>query len=295
MSEVYEVKHVSGPKEWQGSHGPMLSYKLDLDNNGVLERQVELNRKPESRAPAVGELLALDLQETAYGTKAKLDFDRTKELGQPTLQTTTPPGGSSEVKTSSKWQPESERDPERAARILRQHSQEMALRAIALEFELHKSVAPADYSFQDELTEWTDWFDQDVNQAGQQARQEPRTEVAQSPETASGSDSPASPDAGDILPASLQEMGEALSTAAPNLPVAARDVIAAYMVDQLSGEPERLKKAVANLTLTNRGEIDPTGVQAKTLSALESAAETWSGKPLPQGDALDGDDDAPPF
>ena len=46
-------------------------------------------------------------------------------------------GGGFEAKAGSSgkkgnWQPEAERDPERAARILRQHSQEMAIRALNL-------------------------------------------------------------------------------------------------------------------------------------------------------------------
>jgi len=265
MSQVYEVKHVSGPKEWQGSHGPMLSYKLDLDNNGVLERQVELNRKPESRAPAVGELLALDLEETNYGTKAKLDFDRTKELSQPAL-----PTGSSEVKTSSKgsWQPESQRDPERAARILRQHSQGVAIQWLAAEAKGRPIELKDFFGLCNE-------FDADVNRAGRQARQEPRTEVAQSPETASGSDSPASPDAGD-----LKDIEMALDCIWVGANAKARERVALYMFSQL--EEKDLLRACNQLTNAQ----DPN-TQETTLTAMKARTVKWQGEALPADNTTD--------
>jgi len=271
MSEVYEVKHVSGPKEWQGSHGPMLSYKLDLDNNGVLERQVELNRKPESRAPAVGELLALDLEETNYGTKAKLDFDRTKELSQPTLQT-----GSQETSTGSTggWQPESERDPERAARILRQHSQEMAIRAIDLKIrnggKLEKDLDQA-------LTDWADWFDQDV--LGQSSRQAQgssgsTTQVGGAPPLGAF---PAS-DQGSV---EHRHICEALDTAGLTY-AGAQTFVADWMLDPDKGlPPERIKRAVGNLVGQD------TQLQGETLQALRAEAERATGRLVP----VAGDED----
>lgn len=81
---IYTVKSVRGPKQWTGKYGPMLSYILDLEwGDEELARGVELNRKPESRAPEVGERLAGELEEGKYADKLRIDFDQTKELAQP--------------------------------------------------------------------------------------------------------------------------------------------------------------------------------------------------------------------
>ncbi len=291
MSEVYEIKHVAGPKEWSGKYGPMLSYTLDLDHDGVVERAVELARKPESRAPEIGELVALDLEDGPYGTKAKLDFERTKELPQNGVQMRSRKPSPHEVSSGSKgsWTPESERDPERAARILRQHSQEMALRFVAYA----GTTGPADFETMwcdDFLKPIIDWFDQDVLQAGKRASEGTKTGSTPPPETASEPPSPSSP---DVLPVTHQELTEALDTAGVTIP-AQRDAIAGYMAAELP--TERIVKAVGNLVLRpDDGDPDPTAKQARTLKALKKATEEFTGKPLPQGDAFDSDPDKAPF
>lgn len=80
---VYEVKSVHGePKEWSGQYGPMLTYKLDLQSDEGFAGGVELNRKPESRAPQAGERVAGHLEEGKYADKLKIDFEETKALKQ---------------------------------------------------------------------------------------------------------------------------------------------------------------------------------------------------------------------
>ena len=231
------------------------------------------SRLRDSRPPSVGEIVAGNLEEGNFGPKFKIDYDTTKELSQPTLQTTTPPGGSSEVKTTSKgsWQPESERDPERAARILRQHSQEMALRLITLT----GFTEDGPKSWQTQLQEIADWFDQDVNQAGQQARQEPRTEVAQSPETASGPSSPVSPDAGD-----LKDIEMALDCIWVGANAKARERVALYMFSQL--EEKDLLRACNQLTNAQ----DPN-TQETTLTAMKARTVKWQGEALPKDSETD--------
>lgn len=175
---TFEVKSVgSEPKQWSGQYGPMVSYKLDLESGEGLERRidtgVELNRKPESRAPTVGEKLVGHLEAGKYAQRLKIDFEATKELG-----------GSSGAKhgggSSKPWQPESQRDPERSARILRQHSQSAALEYAAQTLAL-KGLVPEEVPEEigaDPRTKvpdifWSlvDQFDADVNKAGQAAAQ----------------------------------------------------------------------------------------------------------------------------
>jgi len=252
MSEVYEVKHVSGPKEWQGSHGPMLSYKLDLDNNGVLERQVELNRKPESRAPSVGELLALDLEETNYGTKAKLDFDRTKELSQPSL-----PTGSSEARTGSKG------FENRDASIARQ----VALKILAPSINAEGVLTPGIKAVSEDIEAF-------IMEAGR-ASEGQRKEATQLPETAPGTSSPSSPDAGD-----LKDIEMALDCIWVGANAKARERVALYMYSQL--EEKDLLRACNQLTNAQ----DPN-TQETTLTAMKARTVKWQGEALPADNTTD--------
>lgn len=263
---VFTIQSVSEPKEWQGSYGPMLSYKLDLENGGAVDRGVELNRKPESRAPQVGEQLAGHLEPGKFGDKLKIDFEATKELGG-----SRPSGGSSEARSGSKgnWQPESQRDPERAARILRQHSQEMALRYCAL---LGDRV-PLDQIFR-----IANQFDADV--IGQTSN--PTQDLAGQGDTSP----PPAPPASDSGSAEHQEICEALDTAGLLYP-AAKDFVADYMLSELP--PERIKKAVGNLVGQD------LELQAQTLSALRASAEQWSGKLVPVPDDPEQVGDGIPF
>lgn len=292
MSEVYTVKSVTGPKEWHGRSGPMHSYKLDLDNEGVLERQVELNRKPTSPAPEVGQLVAGSLEETNFGTKLTLDFDRTRELqgGRHGFSR-----GSSEARTGSKgsWQRESERDPERAARILRQHSQGLAVQMVEFLNNIGSfDGTPAYVELQKELIKWTDWFDEDAYRAGIKAvigqavnpTQDAAPQGNQVGAQSSLSASPVSDSQAADVGATEQEILEALDTAGVTVP-AARQAIFAYMVSELP--PERVVRAVFNLTTQD------VQLQSRTRQGLINATETHAGKPLPQGDALDSEEDLP--
>lgn len=178
----FEVKSVGeSPREWSGHGKTFLSYKVDLvADDGILERAVEWNKVADSQAPRQGEHVAGEIEEGKFGPKFKIDYEASKELNQGGSQTRSQP--SSEASSGSKggWQPESERDPERAARILRQHSQEMAIRYVSLIAEKRGDVPQLSEIFQR-----ADDFDQDVIQAGQGSRQgqdaSQQVDVASSP------------------------------------------------------------------------------------------------------------------
>jgi|SRR5882672_12802003 len=158
MSDIYEIKRVaSEPKEWEGQYGPMLTYVMDIEADGQMNSNIEINRKPESRAPAVGEKIAGHIEHGNYADKFKLNFEATKELGQPSGRGS---GGKKD------WTPESQRDPERSARILRQHSQSASIAYAQLmlaQGRLDQKFGPGD------LKVLIDWFDRDADEAGRAA------------------------------------------------------------------------------------------------------------------------------
>ena len=156
----------TGTKEWKvidvregktepNPHGGMFQ-KFYVDFEGSPDTYW---RRREGDAPEVGKAY--------YGSITKGDYGpRFKKEKVPEGYS----GGSSEAKaTSSKgsWQPESERDPERAARILRQHSQGCAIEWAGLmqaQGKLPENFGPND------LKTLIDWFDLDAQEAGLAAR-----------------------------------------------------------------------------------------------------------------------------
>jgi hypothetical protein len=272
---TYTVKSVGAePREWTSSHGgTFLSYKVDFTTeDGQLEGGVEWNKKPESRAPSVGEQVVGHLEEGNFGPKFKIDYDATKELGGA-------PSGSSEARTGTgggqgkNWQPERERDPERAARILRQHSQEMALRYLNISDDRPVHLEGV-FALADE-------FDADVNRAGQAANQGHIGNVG-SPAGVSSAPAPDSP------PASTEQRDLEMAIAgasAENLPAQATALIASYMISELSEED----RAQACNQLTN--SQDPQA-QGMTIRAMKARTVKWSGAELPVADS-DPDDTIP--
>lgn len=182
-------------------------------------------------------------------------------------------GGGSERSTVSKfkstWQPESERDPERSARILRQHSQEMALRWYAV---VAQGLPIGDEGF----FELCDKLDADVNAAGQAASQGAGAPLrAPSP-------APASP------PANTEQRDLEIAidgASAENLSAEARAQVAAYMLSELD-EADR-SRAFSQLTNSQ----DPAA-QGQTIRAMKARTEKWTGAPLAVAD-VDPDDELP--
>jgi hypothetical protein len=196
------------------------------------------------------------------------------------------PSGSAEASTGSKgtWQPESQRDPERAARILRQHSQSAAVTVVLGD----PGFADASPDRKKEaIKEWTDWFDRDVHATGQ-ATVQGAGAASQSPYRGSQGTSPANASAPEQRSAEDQQDVEMALDTAGMVSAPARAIVANYMLSEL--EPARLLKACNQLT--NAADLE---TQANTLQALKQMAERWSGEPLPTeaSGATDPDDDIP--
>jgi hypothetical protein len=276
---VYEVKKVGDePREWSSSHGgTFLSYTVDLQEEaGPVAIGVEWTKKPESKPPTVGERVAGHLEDGRYGDKFKIDYEATKELGgsRTSVEASTGTAGSRNAGKGN-WQSEQERDPERSARILRQHSQSAALQWAQMLPDEGKSLTLAT------IFQFADAFDQDVIQAGQAAVQAqgsapPDNERRNLPP----SDSPGSEQ--QSADPSLTEIEQALDTAGLIGPAAS--IVATYMLAEL--EPERTVQAIRKLTGSD------LEAQSEALAALKTLTEKHRGEPLPTNP---NPDDAIPF
>lgn len=238
-------------------------------------------RKPDAEVQA-GDVVYGTITEGDYGLRFKME-QRPDGAPRPASR-----GGGSERSSGGgskgNWQPEQDRDPERSARILRQHSQSAALQFAALA----GVKGPADFEtlwLDDFLKPIVDWFDADVIKAGQAARQGPGS-------GAEGEQSPAVPVESEPAPASppanteQRDLEMAIDGAsAENLSAEARAQIAAYMLSELP-EDER-SRAFSQLTNSQ----DPAA-QGQTIRAMKARTEKWTGAPLAVAD-VDPDDELP--
>lgn len=126
-------------RDWQSqAGGPMKAYRIKLrDPEGKEIPLVEWSRKTNSPAPTVGETVEGTLESTSFGTKFKKAQTNGFGGGRP-------------------------RDPKESARIIRQHSQQMALLYAGLRAE--KELLPDPFSLAD-LKKVIDWFDADAKAA----------------------------------------------------------------------------------------------------------------------------------
>jgi hypothetical protein len=215
--------------------------------------------------------------DVVYGTISEGDFGlRFKMEKRPDgHEVKTGSAGSQNTGGKKDWEPESERDPERAARILRQHSQGLAVQVL---------TAMGSFEGKDALTlhrwlkEWTDYFDEDANKAGQAAKQASGIAAPQGKEGAAPSLASASP-ASVSQPAdpSLTEIEQALDAAGLFGPPASQ--VASYMLTQFNAEQQ--VNAVRKLTGSD------LEAQSSALDSLKTLTEKWSGKPLPVADPAD--------
>jgi hypothetical protein len=291
---VFEVTGVHDRKEWEGKFGSMVSYVLDLHDvqNDTDKMDVELNRKPESREPQIGEQFVGDLTPGPYGEKLKIDFEATKELGK---------GGSREASTGtsggsqnvSKGQGGGEVDWDRRnAEIRRQHSQEMALRMLDVGAK-PETFGISDADLDNFVKRLADWFDQDAIDAGQRASQGAAPILpGGSPRSGAAPGSPPAEQPVDFTGARKEEHTVPISdlddyrmllSSAGLEPAAARDKVAEYMGLVLPAD--RLKKATVGLQELER--------QGDVLEQLKMETERWIKGALPQGDALDADESIP--
>jgi len=145
----YTITDVSkNVRDWDSQlGGPMKEYRVHLKGpDGVEILNVEWSRKAASPAPSVGQQVEATLEDRGpRGMKLKV----TPNMG----------GG--------QFGPRPE-DPKRAARILRQHSQDMAMRALTHAFAFGLVEAPADSAGLFSLIAKTaDWFDKDAEKAAE--------------------------------------------------------------------------------------------------------------------------------
>lgn len=194
------------------------------------------------------------------------------------------PGRSSGGGRAKEWKRESAFDPEKTARIGRAHAQHMGILTCAA-MGLFESVS-AD-QIERKLKSWIDFFENDVNQAGQKSLQ------------ASGNATPGVNERAATLPGSassapeqtsaveLRDIEMAVSSAdsMQALSAEARAKVAEYMVSELNDEDR--DRACNQLTNT----ADQL-VQGQTLRAMQQRTENWIGEPLPEVTG-GGEDDIP--
>lgn len=136
---THKITNVSPPREWNSQQGgPMKSFTIKVEGD---EGAYELSKKASSAAPEVGQSIEVaqvvpPKEGTTFPPKIKLAFGGGR-------------GGNG-------------RSPEEAARIMRQHSQEMALRYAAI--KQAQGQLPADFKPSD-LFKLADHFDADAKAA----------------------------------------------------------------------------------------------------------------------------------
>lgn len=135
---THKLVNVSEPREWESQYGPMKTFTVKFEGDPLA---YQLNKKKDSPAPAIGQTLEVASvtpdPEGKWPAKIKLAQQNNGARG----------GGKS---------------PEEQARIMRQHSQEMALRYTAIQSQRGKLAD--DFKVSD-LAAIIDWFDADAKAA----------------------------------------------------------------------------------------------------------------------------------
>lgn len=144
MADNLTISKVTGKREWNGQHGSMVTYKVELEQ---LEGVHELNQKPETPEPNVGESIFADV------------LPPNKEGFLPRLKKKQQQGGFG----GGGWGGKS---PEEQRKIQRQHSQEMAIRALTLAVQLGVIAKPPENSaaYLELVQKTADWFDKDIGE-----------------------------------------------------------------------------------------------------------------------------------
>lgn len=137
--QEYTVTAAVPGRDVKLTHGDFKSYTVTLDPGGV---QAGLLQKPETPAPTEGDRLYGHLEE-------RNGFKNFKKAARPGA-----PGG------GGGWRP---RDPDESRMIVRQHSQEMALRYC--DVRARQGKLPAEFTLTD-LAKVVDWFQKDATEGG---------------------------------------------------------------------------------------------------------------------------------
>ena len=127
-------------RDWQSEHGTMRAYKIKLKDAAGTEQVAEWSRKLSSPAPEAGQTVEGEIVQGQYGAR----FKKTQSAG------------------GLGPRPE---DPKRAARILRQHSQDMAMRVISIAYTTAQLEAMEPRDLFDLIKKTADWFDKDAEEA----------------------------------------------------------------------------------------------------------------------------------
>jgi len=141
---TYTITDVSpNVRDWNSQQGgPMKEYRVHLANGDEKHMNVEWSRKATSPAPTEGQQVDAVLEDRGqHGLKLKV---------APSF------GGGGFAR------PE---DPKRAARILRQHSQDMAMQAIVILQQGDSPTAFTGETLRKTILVWADWFDADAEKA----------------------------------------------------------------------------------------------------------------------------------
>ena len=141
---AYTVTQLVDTKTWEGQHGPMVTYSLDVSDPSGKATRVQMNQKPTSPAPAVGQIIEGTLEPNG-------SFPMKLKKAPPAF------GGGGGSRPM---------DPKVQAQIIRQHSQGCALKYAALRHAQGK--LPDDFSLED-LWKIAEAFDRDAKAAGDRA------------------------------------------------------------------------------------------------------------------------------
>jgi hypothetical protein len=271
VSESVKIKSFQPGNDWTSDDGKikLTFYECVFDRNGQ-DFTATWNKKQGTGDPPVGESIEGEFYEKKPGDWRFRKASRPQGGGASS-------GTSSTTSFSGKrdWQPESQRDPERSARILRQHSQEMAVRVLTA-MGSFESNSPT--QIETWIRNWADYFDQDVNEAGLKAVQGAGSRALGGVQAESGP-APAQPSAD---PQGTSERLYSLLEAAGLNSVAAR-VVTDYALSEMT--PQEQDAAIDRL-----GKPDH---QAGALKRLRERTEQFHGEPLPE--EVPYDDDENPF
>lgn len=252
MSQEYAITWVGNPREWSTSRGDrMLSYEVEVD--GVTGK-IEWARKPESDPPTIGAMTPLaTIDNGAHGKKLKVDWNAVKEqkAGRPSSSTSS--AGSANLGGGDYARP---LRPEVQRAIQRQHSQEMALRALAL---LKLPQVPDGTELKALIAHWTGWFDADVDR---ETTPQGSGEGSLGPQTSAPAQSPV---------VDISEIEEALQGA--HVSVENSHLIGNYMALKL--EPSRTIEAIRKLT-----DFTDVSGQKRAVDALKKLTEADIGHAL---------------
>lgn len=165
MSATYHVLAVNGERRWKGQHGEFVDYDLEVTaDGGETVLSVTNTRKPDSPAPNPQDLIYGSITEQEIekkdgsGTFTKLKLKREQA---PDGAPSGGPQAGSNTRVAPSQSPSGEAVDNRSARIERQHSQEMALRTLALRGQT--DADPTDLLAT--VRQLTDWFVADLERA----------------------------------------------------------------------------------------------------------------------------------